>query len=201
MSSKNPNPKIVMDIQRNIKDIIKTQIGLVRNNSTSLEEFEDILTAKINKVFEEKHRNDDIIKMGDQQTESEERFKAEVENYLAEKAKQSLGELLSTKAHDGDLEFVRYLLNVHRETPEKIDVNVETSIPDFEDEYYEATPTPLVAAVLPEWADGEIALELLTCDAVKVSSVALTAAAEKGLTVVVKKNVRAWRRCEWCIQL
>eukprot|EP01083_Nonionella_stella_P085567 237320_1 len=106
---------IDMDLQVKINDIIKTQMALARNNSTSLEELESILTAKIDKTFEsmivseEKHGNDDIIMTGDQQTESdtEKRYKTEVGSYLADKSKKSLGELLCMKSYDGDLEFVR----------------------------------------------------------------------------------------------
>eukprot|EP01083_Nonionella_stella_P261264 889789_1 len=122
---------------------------------------------------------------GDQQTEPEESFKTVVESYLAEKSKKSLGELLCIQSYNGDLEFVRYLLKVHQEIPDKIDMNADIPIPGEVD--CEERITDLQAAVCDGGDSVDVVLELLNCEAIKCDrDSALITAAEHGVTPVVK---------------
>eukprot|EP01083_Nonionella_stella_P273666 928508_1 len=60
----------------------------------------------------------------DKEVKTNDFIEADVNAYAAREAKRALGKLLVTKAWDGDLDYVRYLLRLG---PDKIDLNAITS--------------------------------------------------------------------------
>eukprot|EP01083_Nonionella_stella_P073120 197472_1 len=159
------------DVRSQIKTLIDRHMADVGKLLTA--KIDDLVTVSSSVNSEKKNTNQNSEK------KTEDPIEADVNAYAAREMKTVLGKLLITKAMDGDLDYVRYLLRLG---PDKIDVNA--SVPHL-GIFQSGTIGALEGALCKN--HEQVALELLQCRdiAISANSCALECAVQHGLASVV----------------